>query len=282
MQPRNLYQQDTAHLYEKYVRTGLRYRQVADALLEVAGSIDGQHVIDLGCGTGLLTGMLAERVGSDGLVMGVDASADMLAAAKRTMSNPNVRFIHSPAETVDQVIHQPVDAVFSSAAFWQFQREPTLKALAGILAPKSKLYFNLSAGFFNFKASGLAGPADDNRPYKQHEILADWTRLARRRYPDRDFPPQPNSSQKASPQSLNDLTRQLGQFGFEAQAAKPLRFEIPRDDEYAWLKIPQWTDQSLAPLTHQERLFILDEIFANIPSDATFLGRWVTIAAHRA
>ena len=279
MRPRNLYLKPTADLYEEYVQNGLRYRKVAKALVNVAESIKGQTVIDLGCGTGILTRMLAERVGVSGHVIGVDSSTDMLASARRTTSATNVAFIHSPAEAVDQVIHQPVDALFSSAAFWQFQREPTLAALAKIIAGDGMLYFNLSAGFFNFKTSGLAEPSDEDRPYKQHDILAKWARLAHERYPNREFPPKASQPRSPAPQNLNQLTHQLDQFGFKLQTATPLRFEIPRDDEYHWLKIPQWTDRSLAPLSHAERTTILDEIFTDIPAATTFLARWIVISA---
>lgn len=55
-----------------------RRRLVHDAL--AAGT--GERVLDLGCGPGFYAVELAERVGPTGRVVGVDASADMLALAE--------------------------------------------------------------------------------------------------------------------------------------------------------------------------------------------------------
>ena len=279
MKPRNQYSQATADLYEEYVRNGLRYRYVAEALIEAAESIKGSTVVDLGCGTGILTRMLAERVGINGRVIGIDASAAMLASAKNTTPGTNSEFIQSAAEAIDKVIHQPVDAVFSSAAFWQFEREATLSALTKVIKPNGMLYFNLSAGFFDLRASGLAEPGDASRPFKQHDILAKWMRIARERYPEVDFKSNSGQPKKQLPQNSAELIDQLGRFGFEIQSITPLRFEIPRDDEYEWLKISQWTERLLSPLSYEKRIEILDEIFKGIPSDVSFLGRWVVVSA---
>ena len=276
MEPYNTYPSDTASLYDEYIRNGIRYRKVATVLADTAGTLEQLTVVDLGCGTGILTQILAPRVGIAGQVIGIDASPDMLALAKQR-TGQNINFICSSSEEIDHVIDEPVDAVFSSAAFWQFRREPTLQAIAKILRPGGKLYFNLSAGFFNLKASGMHQTGDELRPFKQSNILASWVEQARKRYPERDFSTKGNG--KAPPQSLRELEKQLDQFGFKLVSAEPLRFEIPRDDEYRWLKIPQWTDRTLSTLTYEERLEILDEIFAGIPNDASSLGRWVTIVA---
>jgi len=272
----NTYPSDTADLYNEYIRNGIRYRKVAMTLADAAGTLERSTVVDLGCGTGILTRILAARVGIAGRVIGIDASSDMLALAKQHTSQ-NVDFICSPAEEIDHVIDESVDAVFSSAAFWQFRRESTLQSIAKVLHPGGKLYFNLSAGFFNLKASDMHQAGDELRPFKQSDILAKWVEQARIRYPERVFPPK--VGKKTPPQSLKELEKQLNQFGFKLVVAEPLRFEIPRDDEYQWLKIPQWTDRILKPLTYEERLEILDDIFTEIPKDASFLGRWVTITA---
>lgn len=280
MKPRNQYSRATADLYEKYVHSGLRYRYVAKALVEAAGSIEGSRVVDLGCGTGILTQILASSVGTNGHVIGIDASAPMFDSARGITSGPNIQFIQSLAENADEVIQQPVDAVFSSAAFWQFRREVTLSTLAKVVKPSGMLYFNLSAGFFDLRASGLAEPDDTSRPFKQHDILAKWVKIAHERYPELEFASM-SQGKKRLPQNSEELTHQLRQFGFKVQSITPLRFEIPRDDEYEWLKIPQWTDRSLSPLTYEQRIEILDEIFDDIPSNASFLGRWVVVSARR-
>lgn len=43
----------------------------------------GQQVLDLGCGTGLNFGLLKERIGPSGTIIGIDRSTEMLAQARR-------------------------------------------------------------------------------------------------------------------------------------------------------------------------------------------------------
>jgi SAM-dependent methyltransferase len=61
----------------------------------------GDVVLDIGCGTGLCFPYLLERVGPEGAVVGVDASAKMLEVAAARVSNHgwrNVQFVESAIE----------------------------------------------------------------------------------------------------------------------------------------------------------------------------------------
>lgn len=55
---------------------------VAEDLVEVARLQPGQRVLDVACGTGVVTRMAAERVRSSGAVAGLDVNAGMLAVAR--------------------------------------------------------------------------------------------------------------------------------------------------------------------------------------------------------
>ena len=59
-----------------------RFAGVRDALLARAAPGRGERALDIGCGTGATTLVLAERVGSGGAVVAVDISAPMLALAR--------------------------------------------------------------------------------------------------------------------------------------------------------------------------------------------------------
>jgi len=69
-------------------RDVLRRRELVRAAL---GARAGDRVLDVGCGPGFYVTELLEVVGREGLIVGVDGSADMLAvAAKRAEGHDNV------------------------------------------------------------------------------------------------------------------------------------------------------------------------------------------------
>ena len=47
-------------------------------VFELLAAKPGEHILDLGCGSGELTKKLAQAVGSEGIVVGVDASDSMV------------------------------------------------------------------------------------------------------------------------------------------------------------------------------------------------------------
>src|SRR5947209_10599642 len=70
---------------------GLHCR-LAARLLEFADPQPGQAVLDVGTGTGLVAHLASERVGPQGLVVGIDLSERMLDVARRA-ATANSRFI---------------------------------------------------------------------------------------------------------------------------------------------------------------------------------------------
>jgi SAM-dependent methyltransferase len=56
---------------------------VSRELLRAADLQPGECVLDVACGTGLITRLASERVGADGTVTGVDIAPDMIDVAKR-------------------------------------------------------------------------------------------------------------------------------------------------------------------------------------------------------
>ena len=58
----------------------------------------GGVALDVGCGPGNVTAMLADAVGPDGLALGVDISEPMLARAVRSPSKPQLGFMRADAQ----------------------------------------------------------------------------------------------------------------------------------------------------------------------------------------
>ena len=89
-----------------------RYEPFYDLLALVKVRLD-LEVIDLGCGTGELTGKLSDHL-PGARVLGIDASAEMLRDAG-TLSRENLRFEQSDIETQLQN-PEKYDLIFSNAA----------------------------------------------------------------------------------------------------------------------------------------------------------------------
>jgi ubiquinone/menaquinone biosynthesis C-methylase UbiE len=76
----------------------IRRGKYPGVLLE-AGLRRGMRFADFGCGVGLVTALLADLVGPDGHVVGLDASAAQLAQAREHMpaAGTNFRFVAASA-----------------------------------------------------------------------------------------------------------------------------------------------------------------------------------------
>jgi len=78
----------------------------------------GDTALEIGCGTGRNLALLCEAVGTDGVVIGIDASQGMLAQAQRLVTRhdwKNVRLILEDA--AELALEEQVDAVFFSLSY---------------------------------------------------------------------------------------------------------------------------------------------------------------------
>ena len=77
------------------------FRPYRRAVVEALPLRRGQVVLDVGCGTGLCCGMLREKVGPRGSVVGIEESPEMVAVARGHIACEgwrNVTVVQSPAE----------------------------------------------------------------------------------------------------------------------------------------------------------------------------------------
>lgn len=79
---------------------GGRRRLVYTQLAAASGARAGDRVLDVGCGTGYFTRVMAEVVGPQGSAQGVDPSAPMVAHARRLTSLANCTFTEGTAEAL--------------------------------------------------------------------------------------------------------------------------------------------------------------------------------------
>ena len=77
---------------------------LGESVMDTLAPQPGEHVLDIGCGCGHTSLSLADRVGAEGSVTGVDISAPMLAvasqlAAERNAEHTSIQFLEADAQT---------------------------------------------------------------------------------------------------------------------------------------------------------------------------------------
>ena len=109
----------------------------APRVAEAAGIHPGDRVLDVACGTGVLTREAASRAGSTGAVTGLDLSPEMLAVAARL--SPALRWQQGSAEALPFPV-QSFDAVVSQFGLMFFP-DPVagLREMMRVLVPGGRL-----------------------------------------------------------------------------------------------------------------------------------------------
>ena len=108
-------------------------------LVDLLDPRPGEHVVDLGCGTGALTAAIAQRGAA---VTGLDGDPQMVAAARRQY--PELTF--DVADGHSFTVPAPVDAVFSNAALhWMTRPDAVIASVRAALRPGGRFVAEMGA-----------------------------------------------------------------------------------------------------------------------------------------
>jgi demethylmenaquinone methyltransferase/2-methoxy-6-polyprenyl-1,4-benzoquinol methylase len=130
--PRSAYSEH-ARSYDRDTSAFQPYRR---AVVEALPLHPGQVVIDVGCGTGLCCGLLRQKVGPQGGVVGIEESPEMAAVAREYIAGEgwrNVTVVQSPAE--DAQIGLTADAALFCAVHDILQSPGALRNVMAKLRP---------------------------------------------------------------------------------------------------------------------------------------------------
>lgn len=116
-------------------------RPFGEAAIRAAHPLPGEAVLDIGCGCGDTSLVLAQAVGPAGRVVGVDVSAPMLAVAgRRAAGIANLTFIEADAARAD--LPGRFDLLYSRFGVMFFDNpEAAFARLRGALKPGGRLAF---------------------------------------------------------------------------------------------------------------------------------------------
>lgn len=125
-----------AEVYEAFFLPAL-FQQWAEQVANQAGIQPGQRVLDVACGTGVLTRAIAERIGPTGSATGVDINEGMLAVAQRIA--PAIAWKQAPAEMLP-FDDNSFDAVVSQFGLMFFtDRLAALREMVRVTRPGGRL-----------------------------------------------------------------------------------------------------------------------------------------------
>lgn len=123
-----------AHLYDDKYSFVFKY---GEDLVEVLSPRTGERILDLGCGTGYLTHLIAE---SGAQTSGLDKSATMI--EKASGSYPGLEF--KVGSAADFHYDDPFDAIFSNAALhWVLEKEAAIDCIYRNLRPGGRLVMEM-------------------------------------------------------------------------------------------------------------------------------------------
>ena len=128
----------------------------------------GSIILDLGCGVGNITKLLAERVGPQGKVLAADPDRERLKIATDDYSAPNIVYIQA-----DQTFpSDQYDVIFSNAVVhWIHDKDALFKRVYRNLRPGGCFAFTSPDGFFPTPPAGKKLFDELVRPDFLHEMF---------------------------------------------------------------------------------------------------------------
>lgn len=124
-----------AEVYEAFFLPAL-FQQWVGPVLDAADISPGDHLLDVGCGTGVVAREALTRVGTGGRVVGVDPNDGMLTVARR---KPGVEWSTGVAEALPFEA-DTFDVVVSQFAMMFFEdREQSVQEMSRVLKPGGRV-----------------------------------------------------------------------------------------------------------------------------------------------
>ncbi|HEX4946909.1 MAG TPA: methyltransferase domain-containing protein [Blastocatellia bacterium] len=188
----NEFEQKRAREFQR--RTGLEYQTLLKQILNDANLQPGRHVLEVAAGTGMIARHLVGLVGSEGKIIGVDSTKELIETARLDAQSAKVstRIEWRVAPIKHLPFKEGTFDLVTCGLFNQFEPQGFFQETCRILRPEGVLV----------TAAELTAPA----------MLSDWVQKARRQY-NRIFKNEPEEA-NAHYHSAHELTEMLRTAGF--------------------------------------------------------------------
>lgn len=244
----------SAEAYSIFASRSNLYQDSVVKMVQLAELEPGMTVVDLACGTGLVTqSILSQPVGKDLKIIAIDFSSQMLALARKQIASLNVAFYCKKAEDMSKVIGGKVDRIFCNAAFWQLDHRQVLPQMRESLGPSGRCLVSLPSRFsFSDSINGL---------YEDNKVI--W--MLKEECAIRGYRPKASGGQMRHLESAMQETYKLPQLFdpyFKVNRIETVTVHVTAKDYIDFLRVPIMAGSvpRLRDISDKERQEILDVV----------------------
>ena len=260
----------TAELYDRFTREFPLYDQTSRDLVRLADLTDAQTAIDLACGTGVTSRAALEVLPSDARLVAIDGSEAMLGVAKRSVTDPRVRWVCADAANLADHV-ETADAIVCNSAIWQTDMPAVFEAAGRGLAPGGRLAFNVGRQFIMLPFT--PEETERGKPTLRQYVQTIATL-------DHDYVPA-HAGRRMRPLSREGVEEMLRAAGLVPHTFEVLTYESTAAADRAWLKVPVFADNLLRGLPYPTQAEIIDTAYERVDPASVSTTRWAYFVASR-
>ncbi|KAI9659759.1 MAG: hypothetical protein M1831_003657 [Alyxoria varia] len=157
---------DTEEFAKGYTSVNGTQHDAGLFLLKRLGIGPGMRVLDVGCGPGDLTSHIADIVGPDGSVVGIDPSKERIAIALQD-ARPHSSFYEGKAEDLSLFHSASIDVVFVNSTFHWVEDQPlALSECARVLKSRGRLGISGGSGDYVAAHEKIKANVLSREPYR--------------------------------------------------------------------------------------------------------------------